>query len=212
MLSPESPRKNKLLKLSTFCINHSIILKRPETQKERKTNTYRRSWWRQWDNRKSFGETNFVHIFIPNVYLKKKLEVSAAKAFWLQRLFPILLEKGSFYSRTAIRSKLATIVSFGCDTFLTHFDVAINVFSFHSRWSGQKFIIQSTHSRFYDIFLNLFFFLIFTTFKISVRKYGGASTEQKTVFLDSHPLRNLLSSNVFCSWYGFPGCYKCNSS
>jgi len=44
--------------------------------------------------------------------------------------------------------------------------------------------------------------------KISVRKYGGASTEQKANFLDSHPLRNLLSSNVFCSWYGFPGCYK----
>ena len=45
-----------------YCRN----LKHPETQKERKTNTYRRSWWRQWDNRKSCGETNFVHIFISN--------------------------------------------------------------------------------------------------------------------------------------------------
>ena len=146
------------------------------------------------------------------MHLKKKLEVSAAKAFWLQRLFPILLEKGSFYSRTAIRSKLATVVSFGCDTFLTHFDVAINVFSFHSRWSGQKFIAKHSFSVLRHFFKSFFFFLIFTTFKISVRKYGGTSTEQKTVFLDSHPLRNLLSSNVFCSWYGFPGCYKCNSS
>ena len=182
MLSPESPRKNKLLKLSTFCMNHCIILKRPETQKERKTNTYRRSWWRQWDNRKSCGETNFVHIFIPNVHLKKKLEVSAAKAFWLQRLFPILLEKGSFYSRTAIRSKLATIVSFGCDTFLTHFDVAINVFSFHSRWSGQKFIIQSTHSRFYDVFLNLFFFFFFLQHLKSVLESMVARQQNRRLF------------------------------
>ena len=82
MLSPESPRKNKLLQLSTFCINHSIILRHPETQKERKTNTYRRSWWRQWNKRKSCGETNFVHIFIPNVHLKKKSEVSTAKTFF----------------------------------------------------------------------------------------------------------------------------------
>ena len=30
-------------------------------------------------NRKSCGETNFVHIFIPNVHFKQKSEVSAAK-------------------------------------------------------------------------------------------------------------------------------------
>ena len=57
-------------------------------------------------NRKSCGETNFVHIFIPNVHFKQKSEVSAAKNYLsqrLQRLFPIVLEKGSFYSRTAIR-------------------------------------------------------------------------------------------------------------
>ena len=82
MLSPESPRKNKLLQLSTFCSKkkyHCRNLKHPETREERKTNTYRRSWWRQWDNRKSCGETNFVHIFIPNVHFKQKSEVSAAK-------------------------------------------------------------------------------------------------------------------------------------
>ena len=57
--------------------------------------------------------------------------------------------------------------------------------------------------------LLLFFFN--DIFKISVRKYGGSSTKQKT-FQDSRPhhLRNLLSSNVFCSWYGFPGSYKIN--
>ena len=115
MLSPESPRKNKLLQLSTFCINHSIILRHPETQKERKTNTYRRSCWRQWDNRKSCGETNFVHIVIPSVHFKQKSEVSAQKNFLsqrLQRLFPILHEKGSFYSRTAIRSKQTIMLTF----------------------------------------------------------------------------------------------------
>ena len=56
--------------------------------------------------RKSCGETNFVHIFIPYVHFKQKSEVSAAKNYLsqrLQRLFPIVLEKGSFYSRTAIR-------------------------------------------------------------------------------------------------------------
>ena len=114
MLSPESPRKNKLLKLSTFCMNHSIILKRPETQKERKTNTYRRSWWRHWDNRKSYGEINFVHIFIPSVHFKQKSEVSEQKlsSQRLQRLFPILHEKGSFYSQTAIRSKQTDYANF----------------------------------------------------------------------------------------------------
>ena len=53
--------------------------------------------------------------------------VSVAQNFlsqWLQRLFLILLEKRSFYSRTAFR------------------------------WLGQKFIIQSTHSCVTTYFLN----------------------------------------------------------
>ena len=93
---------------------HCRNLKHPETQKERKTNTYRRSWWRHWDNRKSCGETNFVHIFIPSVHFKQKSEVSAQKlsSQRLQRLFPILHEKGSFYSRTAIRSKQTNYANF----------------------------------------------------------------------------------------------------
>ena len=110
MLSSESRRNNKLLQLPTlmFCSLKSISLQKFETpwKKERKTNTYRRRWWRQWDNRKSCGETNFVHIFIPSVHFKQKSEVSAQKlsSQRLQRLFPILHEKGNFYSRTAIRS------------------------------------------------------------------------------------------------------------
>ena len=76
---------------------HCRNLKHPETQKERKTNTYRRSWWRQWDNRKSCGETNFVH------------KPSSPR---LQQLLPILHEKGSFYSRTAIRSKQTDYANF----------------------------------------------------------------------------------------------------
>ena len=93
---------------------HSRNLKHPETQKERKTNTYRHSWWRQWDNRKSCGETNFVRIFIPSVHFKQKSEVCAQKlsSQRLQRLFPILHEKGSFYSRTAIRSKQTDYANF----------------------------------------------------------------------------------------------------
>ena len=53
-------RKNKLLLLSTFTLKH---------ERNAKTNTYRRSWWRQWDNRKSCGETNFVHKTPPPVSL-----------------------------------------------------------------------------------------------------------------------------------------------
>ena len=89
-------------------------LKHPETQKERKTNTYRRSSWRHWDNRKSCGETNFVHIFIPSVHFKQKSEVSVQKlsSQRLQRLFPILHKKGSFYSRTSIRSKQTDYANF----------------------------------------------------------------------------------------------------
>ena len=101
-----------------FCSLKSVSLQkfetRPETQKERKTNTYRRSWWRHWDNRKSCGETNLVHIFIPSVHFKQKSEVSAQKlsSQRFQRLFPILTEKGSFYSRTAIRSKQTDYANF----------------------------------------------------------------------------------------------------
>ena len=119
MLSPESRRNNKLLQLPTlmFCSLKSISLQKFETpwKKERKTNTYRRSWWWQWDNRKSCGETNFVHIFIPSVHFKQKSEVSVQKNLSsqrLQRLFPILHEKGSFYSRTAIRSTLTIMLTF----------------------------------------------------------------------------------------------------
>ena len=67
-----------------FCSLKSISLQKFETpwKKERKTNTYRRSWWRQWDNRKSCGETNFVHIVIPSVHFKQKSEVSAQKTFF----------------------------------------------------------------------------------------------------------------------------------
>ena len=118
MLSSESRRNKRFLQLPTlmFCSLKSISLQKFETprKKERKTNTYRRSWWRQWDNRKSCGETNFVHIFIPSVHFKQKSEVSAQKlsSQRLQRLFPILHEKGSFYSRTAIRSKQTIMLTF----------------------------------------------------------------------------------------------------
>ena len=59
-------------------------------------------------------ETHFVHILIPSVHFKQKSEVSALKLFSqrLQRLFPILYEKGSFYSRTAIRSKQTDYANF----------------------------------------------------------------------------------------------------
>ena len=35
----------------------------------------------EWENRKSCGETNFVHIFIANVHFKQKSDVSAAKNY-----------------------------------------------------------------------------------------------------------------------------------
>ena len=110
MLSSESRRNNKLLQLPTlmFCSLKSISLQKFETpwKKERKTNTYRRSWWRQWDNRKSCGETNFVHIFILSVHFKQKSKVSAQKTFFTtaSAIISYLHEKGNFYSRTAIRS------------------------------------------------------------------------------------------------------------
>ena len=113
MLSPESRRNNKLLELPTLmlCSLKSVSLQKFETLWNKKgtqnQHLYRSSWWRQWDNRKSCGETNFVHIFIPSVHFKQKSEVSAQKlsSQRLQRLFPILHEKGSFYSQTAIRTK-----------------------------------------------------------------------------------------------------------
>ena len=151
MLSPETPRKNKLLKLSTFCINHSINLKHPETQKERKTNTYRRSWWRQWDNRKSCGETNFVHMLIPNMHLKKKSAVSAAKTFFpngFSDYFRFCSKRGAFIHEQRSDRNTQRLYRSVMTHFMTHFNVAIKVFSFHSRWSDQKFTIQSTHSRF----------------------------------------------------------------
>ena len=49
-----------------------------------------------------------------HLYFKQKSEVSAQKlsAQRLQQLFPILHEKGSFYSRTAIRSKQTDYANF----------------------------------------------------------------------------------------------------
>ena len=54
------------------------------------------------------------HIFIPSVHFKQKSEVSAQKlsSQQLQRLFPILHEKGSFYSRKEIRSKQTDYANF----------------------------------------------------------------------------------------------------
>ena len=55
-----------------------------------------------------------------------------------------------------------------------------------------------------------FFFLHY--FKISLRKYGGQLVNRTEDFSRQSPiLRNLLSSNVFCSWYGFPGRYRSSS-
>ena len=104
---------------------------------------------------------NFVHIFIPSVHFKQKSEMSAQKlsSQRLQRLFPILHEKGSCWRyryssltrrvsfccpstplRRRQKWKHTTIALFVYDTFYN----AIRVFSFHSCWLDQKFIIQRT--------------------------------------------------------------------
>ena len=70
-------------------------------------------------------------------------------------------------------------------------------FSLHSRWSGHKFIIQST----YSCFTTCFIFYFFTFFKNQFKKVWCLARQQNI-------LRNLLSSNVFFSWYGFPGRYR----
>ena len=111
MLSPESPRKNKLLQ----AINYQRSAAKPEMISLQKSETpwntrgthtqhllaqlmaavsllaevsHGASPWETSAsreggsrilNRKSCGETNFVHIFIPNVHFKQKSEVSAAK-------------------------------------------------------------------------------------------------------------------------------------
>ena len=121
MLSQSRPAKIK-----SFNYQLSAALKYITAEiwntKGTQNNTCRRSWWRQWNDRKSCGETNFVQVF-RSVHFKQRSEVSEAKnalSQRLQRKTSDFARKGSFYPRTAIRSKHTMIALIYC-SFMTHF-------------------------------------------------------------------------------------------
>ena len=159
MLSPESPRKNKLLQLSTFCSLKSISLQKSETQKERKANTYRRSCWRQWDNRKSCGKTDFVHIFIPSVHFKQKSEVSAAKNFLSQRLLSAIISdftrKGELHYELKTHENLVIFFTgywwHFQDFFYRIFEVKLKAFSWDNHEKSMK--VMKSHENLVKIFM-----------------------------------------------------------
>ena len=119
MLSQSRPAKIK-----SFNYQLSAALKYITAEiwntKGTQNNTCRRSWWRQWNDRKSCGETNFVQVFrsvqteIRGVWGKKRSFTTASA-----KNFRFCSKRGAFIHEQ--RSDQNILVTLIYCSFMTHF-------------------------------------------------------------------------------------------
>ena len=134
MLSQSRPAK-----INSFNYQLSAALKYITAEiwntKGTQNNTCRRSWWRQWNDRKSCGETNFVQIF-RSVHFKQRSEVSEAKNALSQRL----------QRKTSDFARKGELLSTNSDQIKTYND-CINILFVYDTFYDQKNLKKKCYPR-----------------------------------------------------------------